>query len=671
MGAGLKGVLGRIFDSGEAETAFGRALLRERYRALQRQIPLLYLVALANFVGLALTNRPSVATLTHPANLLVALIVVRLVHWLRTRRRQLPPERILRELRKTLLLAAALSLAAGFWASLLLIEGAPQQQELVILFASLASIGCAYGLSSFPAAARLPLLLFALPFSAVLAASPNPAHLGVGISLALITLLILRLVNLQNHGFVQLVRTRSEIESERERAQRAEQAALLEKARVKQVAESDSLTGLANRRAFLAALEEKLAEEGAPDFTLALIDLDGFKPINDTFGHAAGDALLVEVSARLGREADAGALVARIGGDEFALILPLDDEPAAIAMGGHICKLISQPYRIEAREFKISACCGLIVLTPGACDIATALVRGDTALYHGKQRGRGCVALFTPALERASQRRSAIERALRDPKVREQIAVAYQPIFDLETGTLRAFEALARWTHPELGPIAPSEFIPITEQINVIETISGTLLQRAAAEAAGWDESIRLSFNLSAVELCSASSAEHLLAIVTGQDLDPARLQIEVTETALLADFETARLNLERLREAGAKIILDDFGAGYASVAYLRELCFDAIKLDGSLIARAAESAPALRLLKGVLDLCASLGVPCIAEHIERPEQLMLLRRLGCNGGQGFVLSPPLDAAAAAALAAAKPLPLPLRKIRQSARHAA
>lgn len=665
----MRDVLGRILDSGESETAFGRALLRERYRALQRQIPLLYVIALANFVGLALTSGPSVAKLTHPANLLIALILVRLVHWLRTRRRELPPARIVRELRKTLFLAAAFSLAAGFWASRLLIDGAPQQQELVILFASLASIGCAYGLSSFPAAARLPLLLFALPFSAVLAASPNPAHVGVGISLALITLLILRLVNLQNQGFVELVRSRSEIEIERERAQRAEQAALSEKARVKQVAESDSLTGIANRRAFLAALEARLAEAGAPDFTLALIDLDGFKPINDTFGHAAGDALLVEVSARLQRETGAGTLVARIGGDEFALLLPLGDEPAAVAMGEQICKLIGQPFRIEAREFRISACCGLVLLAPGGCDVTTALVRGDAALYHGKQRGRGCVALFTPALERAAQRRSAIERALRDPKMLGEIAVVYQPIFDLESGTLSAFEALARWSHPDLGPIAPSEFIPIIEQINVIETLSGTLLRRAAAEAVGWAETIRLSFNLSAVELCSPSSAERLLAIAAGEDLDPGRLQFEVTETALLADFEAGRVNLDRLRAAGARIVLDDFGAGYASVAYLRELCFDAIKLDGSLITRAVESPAALRLLKGVLSLCAALEVPCIAEHIERPEQLALLRRLGCRSGQGYALSPPVEAAAA--LAAARPVPLSLPKTRHNSRRAA
>jgi diguanylate cyclase (GGDEF)-like protein len=672
MAIGVRLWAGRLLDAGEAKTAFGRALLRERHRALQRQIPLLYAIALVNFLGIHFASGEPTTALIQPTTLLVLFIIIRLIYWVRLRGRTLAPERILVELKRTLILAGMLSMGFAYLAISFYGQLPDSERHLVILFASLAAVGCAYGLTSFPAAARLPLLLFALPFAARMVASGNPAHAAVGIGLALITLMILRLVNLHNEGFVQLVWSRSEVETERERAQRAEQIALAEKARARQVADTDSLTGLANRRAFIAELESRLGPAApAPAFALALLDLDGFKPINDTFGHAAGDFLLIEVAARLRCEAGAGALVARIGGDEFALILPCGNEVALVRTGERICAALGQPYAVEGREFRISACCGLTMIEPGRGDIITALSQGDAALYNGKQSGRGRVALFTPAIAEANRRRISIERALRAPNVSREFSLAFQPVFDLASGSLRAFEALARWNHPVLGPITPGEFIPITEQINVIEQVSDGLLARACAEASHWPEAVRLSFNLSAIQLCSASSAARLLAIAAEQGVEARRLQFEVTETAMLVDFGSARLNLERLRAAGARIVLDDFGAGFASISYLREIIFDAIKIDGALIAGAHQSEAGARLLKGVLDLCASLGVPCVAEHIERPEQIDMLRALKCRDGQGFALSPPLPPDEARTLAAARLMSFPAAKGRGRGRRAA
>lgn len=657
---GTGGALTRGLDIDEADAAFGRELLKVRFRALQRQIPLVYALALASVVGFQLSAGLRVELLLHPINILMLLVPVRLAYWLRHRHRERSPEEIEVELRNTLWLAALFSAGGGAWAIYQVIVGIPQR-DLLVLFAALSGIGSAFGLSSFPSAARLPLLLFALPFSVALALSPNVAHLGVGISLMLIALLTLRMINLQDRGFVELVRSRSVVESERERARHAETVALAEKARVREMADTDSLTGLANRRAFLAALETRLAADGGPNLGLALFDLDGFKPINDTFGHAAGDAVLIEVANRLEASGGTEAFAARIGGDEFALIFPCRGEAEALTMGEWLCASLGRPYRVRTREFRITACCGLVVLNPGQGDVTSALHCGDAALYSGKQKGKGCVALFSPELERANERRTAIERALRAPKVHAEFTLVFQPIFDLNTRAIRSFEALARWEHPELGPIAPSEFIPITEQINVIEEISEALLSRAAREAAAWPDSIHLSFNLSAVQLCSGTSARRILAILRDHGLSPERVHIEVTETSLLADFETARTNLDRLRGAGARIVLDDFGAGYASISYLREMSFDAIKLDGSLITEWDGPLPAYRLLKGVIDLCASLEVPCVAEHIESDAQLALLKRLGCRDGQGFGLSPPLEAEAARKLAAATLLSFPPR----------
>jgi diguanylate cyclase (GGDEF)-like protein len=657
---GIARAFGRLLETGETESAFGRELLKVRYRALQRQIPLVYSIGLANVVGLHLALGPSMELLLHPINVLVLLVLVRLVYWVRMRHRDLPIERIRSELRKTWLLAILFSAAGGIWAIDQLVDGVAQA-DLLVLFTSLAALGCGYGMSSFPPAARMPLLLFAVPFSVALILSPSAAHIGVGIALLLVTLLTLRLVNLQDRGFVELVRSRSIVDSERERARQAEAAALAEKARVRQIADSDPLTGLANRRAFLAALEARLGAESGPNLALALFDLDGFKPVNDTFGHAAGDAVLIEVANRLEANGGAEAFAARIGGDEFALIFPCAGETEAVAMGEWLCGVLGRGYRVQARELRISACCGLVLLRPGRSDVTAALHRGDAALYSGKQKGRGCVALYSPELEAANERRSAIERALRSPDVHAEFSLVYQPIFDLATGAVRSFEALARWEHGELGTIGPSEFIPITEQINVIEEISDALLGRAAGEAAGWPDTVHLSFNLSAVQLCSGTSARRILAILRSQGLEPDRLHVEVTETSLLADFSTARANLDRLRAAGTRIVLDDFGAGFASISYLREMKFDAIKLDGSLVTGEGGPAPAERLLKGVLDLCASLNVPCVAEHIEEAGQLALLKRLGCRDGQGYALSPPLTAEAAREMAATKLVPFDRR----------
>jgi diguanylate cyclase (GGDEF)-like protein len=386
-----------------------------------------------------------------------------------------------------------------------------------------------------------------------------------------------------------------------------------------------------------------------------MVDLDGFKPINDTFGHAAGDRVLEGIGSRLASAAGEGALIARTGGDEFALLLPRVGNAAAAAdAGAAVCAALQEPFVVDGREFRISGCCGLTLLTRGDCDVEEALIRADTALYRAKEGGRSGVAVLSREMYEIHRRRILVEKALRLPETLERIGLVFQPITDLATGELKALEALARWHDETLGRIPPDQFIPIAEQINVIEQISDKLLALAVAEAGRWASAVRLSFNVSAVQLCTAGSANRILALLGERNLDPGRLQVEVTETALLADFETARDNLTALRGAGARIVLDDFGAGHASISYLREMQFDGVKLDGALIATVADSLRSRRLLKGVLDLCAALGLPSVAEHIETEEQLRLLRELGCREGQGFLLSPPLHAEAAAALAAPK-----------------
>ncbi|HEX6375150.1 MAG TPA: EAL domain-containing protein [Allosphingosinicella sp.] len=647
----------KLADVGEARTAAGRALLEERYQSLLRQIPLLYIVALANYLGLHLATGGQLDSFYSPSTLLVGLVIVRLVHWLRARNRVLTPEKMLLELRKTWVYALIVSVGFCAWALWLIDDASPDYDGHVILFGTLAGVGCAYGLSSFPAAARVPLLCLALPLAVRLFFSEDLAHKGMGVAICVIVLLILRLLGIHNRAFSELVESRSEISLERERARRAERLAKAEKAKAKLIADTDPLTGLANRRAFLRALERKAAglPRGRHPFALAMVDLDGFKPINDTFGHATGDRVLEGIGSRLATAVGEGALIARTGGDEFAVLLPLiRSVGAAASAGAAICAALQEPFLVEGREFRISGCCGVTLLKRDDCDVEEALIRADTALYRAKESGRSGIAVFTQEMHEIHRRRILVEKALRLPETLDRIGLVFQPITDLATGELKALEALARWHDETLGRIPPDQFIPIAEQINVIEPISEKLLALAAAEAGRWADAVRLSFNVSAVQLCTAGSAGRLLGVLERSGLDPGRLQVEVTETALLADFEVARENLQALRCAGARIVLDDFGAGHASISYLREMQFDGVKLDGALIASSADSLRSRRLLKGVLDLCAALGLPSVAEHIETEEQLRLLRELGCREGQGFLLSPPLHAEAAAALAAPK-----------------
>ncbi|HYI39314.1 MAG TPA: EAL domain-containing protein [Allosphingosinicella sp.] len=651
------GKLRRLVDAGEVETVSGRILLEERFRALQRQVPLLYVVIFSNMVGLYLASGGRFESLFDFPLLVGGLIVMRVVHWLKVRNRILPPERILNELRKMLAFSVIFSVAFCIWSFSLMADRTSTDHDFIILFASLAAIGCAYGVSRYPAAARTPLLLLGLPLSVRLVFTSDAAHVAMGVGLCSIILVLLRQLGLHDEGFRELVESRTAVTLERERAQRAERLAKAEKAKAKLIADTDPLTGLANRRAFLRALGRRAAglTRSRGGFALAMVDLDGFKPINDTFGHAAGDRVLEGIGSRLARAAGDGALIARTGGDEFALLLPrVRSMTGASSAGIAICATLQEPFLVDGREFRVSGSCGVTLLVPGDCDVDEALIRADTALYRAKESGRSGVAVFTPEMHEIHRRRILVEKALRLPETLDRIGLVFQPITDLATGELKALEALARWHDDSLGRIPPDQFIPIAEQINVIEQISDKLLAEAAAEASRWATAVRLSFNVSAVQLCTAGSAQRLLALLDRARLEPARLQVEVTETALLADFEVARENLQALRGAGARIVLDDFGAGHASISYLREMQFDGVKLDGALIANVAESLRSRRLLKGVLDLCAALGLPSVAEHIETEDQLRLLRELGCREGQGYLLSPPLHPEAAAALAAPK-----------------
>lgn len=614
------------------------AIVEERYSALRRQVPVIYILVLVNLFGLQLAATGVIELGLNPPTALLVCALVRSFQWFQPRG-DISFATKLRLLKQTALVTfVACLLLCAWFLNLMRVE--PDTRLVVLLFGALTAIGTAYGLSSYPYAARIPLVFLALPLSAGAIFWQDTRYAGAGVSLAVVSLLLVHLLEEHNRHFRNLIETRSIIAGERELAEAAKARALV-------AATTDFLTGLLNRRAFVSAIDDALAQ--ADRFVVAIVDLDRFKPMNDTFGHAAGDELLRVVAERLRGCISEGGSVARIGGDEFAVMLPLSDQIRLENVGELLLDAVTAPATIHERLVSISACCGIAFAGQGT-SASLLLSHADIALYEAKGDPGRAYAIFEPIMAAPRRRRVQVERALQHPDTSDKVSILFQPIVELRTGRILSVEALARWTDEELGEVSPAEFIPIAEQLNVIGLLSDKLMHRAIQEAIAWPTDVRLSMNLSAVQLSLPQCADGVLRALQQQDFPPERLQVEVTETALMADFEAARRNLQVLRSAGVTVVLDDFGAGYASISYLREMTFDHIKLDGSLLLAAEANAERRRLLTAVIGLCAALGLGTVAEHIESEEQLDLLLTLGCTAGQGYYLHRPMSGEALRAL---------------------
>lgn len=635
-------MLGSLFHGpagvGEIDTAAGRAVVEERFSALRRQVPVIYLMAVTNLCGLELAIRGAIDVGINFPTILAVCALFRTAQWFRISA-DASHAVMLRRLRQTCWLAALLCVCICLWCLHLITYAETSTRMAVILFGGFTAIGAAYGLSALPIAARFPIFVLALPLAGMALVSRDSQFVGAAFSLALVAILILRLLSLHNAHLTDLIESRAKLVHEQELADEARREAIA-------AATTDFLTGLPNRRAFIAALDAEM-DKSNDIFAVAILDLDNFKHINDTLGHPSGDRILEVVAARLSSAAGADMMVARLGGDEFGLLMRSVTRPAqARAVGKRILAQVVRVTIVSGRQVSVAGSMGIAVSRKGTSRTPSRILAdADLALYEAKCSKGAQVAVFAPRMEMPHYRRAQIEGALRMRGVHEHIHPVFQPIFELESGRVVASEALARWNDKVLGDVPPSEFVPIAEQLNLIGNISDHLMGQAFSDAAGWPPSIRLSFNLSAVQLCSPGSAESIIKALRQAHLKNHQLQVEVTETALLADFCRARQNLARLRAAGVTIVLDDFGAGYASIGYLRQLRFDQIKLDGALIAAAQESADGKRLLSAVIGLCRALGVVTVAEHIENEEQYRLVVQLGCEAGQGFWLQRPMSAA--------------------------
>lgn len=466
--------------------------------------------------------------------------------------------------------------------------------------------------------------------SLALVASGKAPLIAAGINLTVIASLVFGWMRRQHQQFRDIVR--------------AQVCATEKEQEVAILAFQDQLTGLGNRRRFLVALEARQRPAGATlDTTVVMMDLDGFKAVNDTLGHNAGDRLLTEVADRLSRLFPPPAVIARLGGDEFALLLPTGDPETVETALAALQSIFDQPFLVAGEALTMR---GSVGASSGPCwpaSAATVMRWADLALYESKREDAGIPQVFTAVLEQVAERRRVITHAPDHLDIMARLDVHFQPICLTSTSEVIGYEALARWDHPELGIVSPQELFAAADRAHTAERFTAHLLARALAKAAHWPPHLSLSFNITAEEF-----GPRLPGIIADccavHGFAPECLIIEITETALLRDLDIAVQTIDQLHAMGVRIALDDFGAGFASIGYLKKVRFDFIKLDGDLVASVDECPSARQLLIGVVMLCRSIGTPIVVERVETPEQLALLQLLNVERVQGYLLGAPAAA---------------------------
>ncbi len=421
----------------------------------------------------------------------------------------------------------------------------------------------------------------------------------------------------------------------------------------------DALTGLPNRVLFIDRLAHVLARR-VPRVSVLFIDIDNFKMVNDSLGHAAGDALLAAVAARLVHAVRPGDTVARLGGDEFAIILEdVADEPSVLAIAESILAALRRPLTLESTEQLVTASIG-IALTDAATTPSELISNADVAMYRAKERGRARCELFDEPMRLRAIARSSIDGELRRALERGDLEVSYQPVVSLGDWSIAAVEALVRWRHPQRGLIAPPEFIAICEGSGLVEQLGRWVLDEACRQAVSWHNSrpdtkpLGISVNVSARQILQRDLIEMVHATLERTGVQPMCVSLEITETALLAEGRAASA-LAALRDIGVRIVLDDFGTGYSSLGHLARLPIDGLKVDRSLIAGLGTKRHDDTIVKAVISMARALSIDVVAEGVEHDRQIELLRRLGCERAQGYYFCRPIPARSISALLAAGP----------------
>jgi diguanylate cyclase (GGDEF)-like protein len=411
--------------------------------------------------------------------------------------------------------------------------------------------------------------------------------------------------------------------------------------RIAFMAHHDGLTGLPNRVLLRERLEQALADP-ARRCALLSLDLDDFKTINDSLGYQLGDTVLRATADRLSRALPSGALLARLGADEFAIVQPGIASPeAATALADRLLRDVSRPQVIDGQPITPSASIGIAIGPEHGSTADDVLRHADLALSSVKAAGGGYAALFSPSMETAVQRRRSLHADLRNAIADNALALAYQPVVNLRTGKVSGFEALLRWDRPGFGRVSPAEFIPLAEETGLIVSIGAWVLKRACAEAAKWPGALRVAVNVSAAQFRAVGLYEAVTAALASSGLSPKRLELEITESVMMQNWEESAGLLQRLKQLGVRVSMDDFGTGYSSLGSLRKFPFDKIKIDQAFVRELTPESETVAIVRAIVALCDALGMSTTAEGVETREQLAIVTQEGCTEVQGYFFSQP------------------------------
>ena len=416
---------------------------------------------------------------------------------------------------------------------------------------------------------------------------------------------------------------------------------------IKRLAMHDVLTGLANRMRFRQALQEAMDRAMAQSSKLAvlMIDLDRFKPVNDRYGHLVGDLVLKEVAQRLRKVGRAGELRGRFGGDEFVAIVEYDsDDGIPRNVGDRLVKSLAEPIYVQGLTVEIGGSVGIAIYPSDATTAEELVGKADMALYRAKSEGRAAVRSFDSAMGSDLRARVELESELAQAIKSRAIVPYYQPIINLATGRLEGLEVLARWHHESKGLIMPETFIKLAEKTGLANDLTLSVLQKACLDSRSLPANLTLAINVAPRQLTDGQLAHKILAVVSKTKFQPSRLEVELTEAALVNDLAGARAAILALKSLGIHVVLDDFGTGYSSLGHLSDLPFDTIKIDRSFIKGFHDSRNANNTVRAIIGLGGSLGIPTIAEGVESERDAVALKALGCTMAQGYFYSKPVSA---------------------------